>query len=67
LHDLKVDVAFSEVVGLVDSKPDGDRLNVVPGYFMFFDRFDEGDVVEVDDLGLLVAISRGGVADWYTP
>jgi len=27
---------------------------------------DEGDVVEVDDLGLLVAISHGGVADWYT-
>ncbi len=39
MHDLKVDVAFSEVVGLVDGEADGNRLNVVPGYLMFFDRF----------------------------
>jgi hypothetical protein len=89
LHDLKIDVALGEVVGLVDGEADWNRLDIVPGYFMFFDGFAlgapavfgggrggqmpfykggscyEGDVVEVDDLGLSVAISDSGVAERY--
>lgn len=38
LHDFEMDEAFLQIIVLIDHESDGDRADVVPGHFMFFDE-----------------------------